>query len=445
MKNSLEYDVVVVGASVGGCTAAILYARHGLKVALVEKSADLAHYKKLCTHYLQPAAVGTIRRLGLAALIEEAGGLRNDLEVWTEWGWIRGTDSTTPGHGYNIRRQTMDPLLRRLAVETPGVTFHPGTSVCGLLRGPHGRIAGVSVEARGGRSELSASLVVAADGKASRLAELAAVKAQVHENNRFSYFTYYRGVPLSTQATSHYWHLQPNLAYAFRNDDDTTLLGILLPKDELRAFKSDPMGNFRRFWDRVPHAPRIGTARPICELRGITEIANQWRPASAPGIAFVGDAAMVLDPIWGTGCGFAFLSADWLVEQTAPVLAAGGCGLRALDQGLERYRKQHRARTRWHYAHITSFSRVRPHSLPERLVFSAATRDVAMANRVMSYFSRTVGPLHLATLPALCRAALVNLGILDRARQFRAIWAGGRNQASDHGSALVPLVEPSGT
>ena len=56
MTTPSKYDVVVVGASVGGCTAAILYARHGLNVALVEKSRDVAHYKKVCTHYLQPLA-----------------------------------------------------------------------------------------------------------------------------------------------------------------------------------------------------------------------------------------------------------------------------------------------------------------------------------------------------------------------------------------------------
>jgi flavin-dependent dehydrogenase len=445
MVDPMTYDVIVAGASVGGCTAAILYARRGLRVALVERSTDPAHYKKLCTHYLQPAAVGTIQKLGLATLIEEAGGLRNDLEVWTEWGWIRGTDPAQPGHGYNIRRQTLDPILRRLAIETPGVAFHGGTSVCGLLRDALGRVAGVMVESRAGRAELHAPLVVAADGRSSRVAALAGVEPRVHENNRFSYFTYYRGVPLSTQASSHYWHLQPNLAYAFCNDDDTTLLGILLPKSELRTFKSDPTGNFRRFWDGVPHAPRIGAARPICELRGITEIANQWRPAAAPGLAFVGDAAMVLDPIWGTGCSFAFLSADWLVEQTAAALS-GDLDLEALDRGLERYRRQHRQRTRWHYAHITSFSRVRPHSLLERLVFSAATRDAGLANRVMAYFGRTVGPLHLTTPTALCRAALVNLGVFDLGRRLRGAWSGDGAAERERGTGVLPLAtEPSGT
>ena len=188
-------------------------------------------------------------------------------------------------------------------------------------------------------------------------------------------------------------------------------------KGALREFKADPMGNFRRFWEKVPDPPLIGNASPISELRGITEIPNQWRPAAAPGIAFVGDAAMVLDPIWGTGCGFAFLSADWLVEHTAPAFGAGKDMLRTLDRGLESYRKVHRSRTRWHYAHIASFSKVRDYNMFERLVFSAATRDAKLATQVLTYLSRAVGPFHLISPAALCRAAMVNLGAMLSGRK----------------------------
>ena len=117
------------------------------------------------------------------------------------------------------------------------------------------------------------------------------------------------------------------------------------------------------------------------------------------------------------------------MEQTAPAFGAGKHVLKVLDQGLERYRKQHRSRTRWHFAHISSFAQVRPHNLLERLVFSAATRDTRIANRVMSYFGRTVGPSHLITPTALGRAALVNLGVLGFGRR---------------GDVALPLViEPS--
>ena len=51
-----RFDVVVVGASLAGCTAATLYARQGLSVALVESHRDPAHYKRACTHFIQSTA-----------------------------------------------------------------------------------------------------------------------------------------------------------------------------------------------------------------------------------------------------------------------------------------------------------------------------------------------------------------------------------------------------
>jgi choline dehydrogenase-like flavoprotein len=46
-----DFDAVVVGASVAGCTAARLFAQRGARVALVERRPDLDAYKTVCTHY----------------------------------------------------------------------------------------------------------------------------------------------------------------------------------------------------------------------------------------------------------------------------------------------------------------------------------------------------------------------------------------------------------
>ena len=78
-----HYDVAIVGASIAGCTAATLYARAGLKIALIERDSSLDAYKKPCTHYIQASATPTIQRLGLAERIEAAGGMRNCIDLWT--------------------------------------------------------------------------------------------------------------------------------------------------------------------------------------------------------------------------------------------------------------------------------------------------------------------------------------------------------------------------
>ena len=124
------FDVVVVGASAAGCTAAKLYAERGARVALVERRPDIGAYKVVCTHYIQPSATPTLERLGLVAEIEARGAVRNPIDVWTPYsGWIRHRADTP--HGYNVTRGTLDPLLRRMTAETPGVELLLGQTATG--------------------------------------------------------------------------------------------------------------------------------------------------------------------------------------------------------------------------------------------------------------------------------------------------------------------------
>lgn len=407
-----QFDVVIVGASVGGCTAATLYARRGLNVALLERTDDEEHYKKLCTHFIQPGAVGILQKLGLDKKIEAAGGVRNVLEAWTRWGWLRASGTDAVGYGYNIRRQTLDPLLRAMALETPGVHYFPGTNANSLLRDGEGRICGVAVDDV--QTEFVAPLLIAADGRNSRLAEMAKIPAKTHPNERFNYFRYYRGLSLRSDCNSRYWHLHPNMAYAFHNDDNTTLLGISLPHSKLPEFKKDIEGNYCKFWAEIPDGPEFKGAEPASEMLGIIKIDNSWRPASVPGMALVGDSATVLDPIWGTGCCFAFKAADWLVDLTAPCLADPRCKPRDMDRALRQYRKMHRANVRGHYWHIASFAKIRDMTLSERLLFSAATRDTDVADCILRYMGRSEGITHLASSSGLLRALLVNLGLVSK-------------------------------
>src|SRR2546429_7013600 len=123
MYDGARYEVAVVGASLAGCTPATLLARQGARVAILERHADPDFYKVLCTHFIQASATPTIERLGLAEKIEAAGGVRNRLEVWSRYGWLRpelGSDYAHPKYGYGIRRGKPDPMLRRLAAATAG-------------------------------------------------------------------------------------------------------------------------------------------------------------------------------------------------------------------------------------------------------------------------------------------------------------------------------------
>lgn len=83
-----EYDVVISGASLAGSAAAILLARRGARVALLERRSDPEAYKVLCTHSITANAYPVLDELGLVPALEKAGAVRNDARWYTRWGWI---------------------------------------------------------------------------------------------------------------------------------------------------------------------------------------------------------------------------------------------------------------------------------------------------------------------------------------------------------------------
>ncbi len=400
-----DYDAVIVGGSLAGCAAATLLARQGARVAVLERSPRPDAYKTVCTHFIQASATPVLERLGLVEEIEAAGGVRNGGEIWTRWGWVRPRPE--PGgelpYGYDIRRQKLDPMVRALARRTPGVDYHAGASVTGLLRDATGRPGGVRVTSRdGGERETTARVVVGADGRDSRVARMAGAPGRVRPHNRFAYFAYYRDLPLPTGNLSQLWLLDPDVAYAFPNDDGLTLLAAMPHRDRLPAFKADLEGAFERYFAGLPDAPPLERAERVSPVLGKLEMPNVSRPAARRGVAFVGDAALATDPVWGVGCGFALQSAEWLADHLGGPLATGG----DVDAALERYRRTHRRRLAGHHFLIADYASGRRFSPVERLLFRAAARDPWAARQLHAFGNRMIGPGRLFTPRTLARMAL---------------------------------------
>ncbi|MDX1523786.1 MAG: NAD(P)/FAD-dependent oxidoreductase, partial [Anaerolineae bacterium] len=301
MSNQTKtYDVAIIGASVAGCSAAILFARKGLRVALIERNPDIDAYKKVCTHYIQATATPVLKKLGVDKAIEAAGGIRNGIDVWTRYGWIKPVPNNQ-FYGYNIRRQVFDPMLRRQAAATPNVDFLPGTTLRDLII-EDDRVVGIRLGERNKPDrELRANLVVGADGRNSRTAKLAQATAEITPNNRFIYFAYFKNLTLATGLRNQVWYLDPEVAYALPNDNGLTLLACAVPKTKLAEFKQDVQGNYTKFFDRLPNGPNLRAAEQVSEVLGMLDMPLISRRLTAPGLALVGDAAMAPDPVWGNG------------------------------------------------------------------------------------------------------------------------------------------------
>ncbi|MGW4898695.1 NAD(P)/FAD-dependent oxidoreductase [Kitasatospora sp. NPDC004240] len=401
-----DYDVVIGGASLAGSAAAILLARRGARVALLERRSDADAYKVLCTHSITANAYPVLGELGLVAALEEAGALRNDARWYTRWGWIH--PRPVPGgpdlpYGYNVRRSVLDPLIRSHAARTPGVDLLLAHRVVALLR-EGGRTVGVRASTPQGEREIRARLVVGADGKDSTVAKLAAQPTRVHENARFGYLAHFRDLPLHG-GIGQTWFLEPDMAYAFPNDDGVTVLAVLPDKKHLPAFREDLEGSFYAFVRALPQAPPIDSAERVSKIIGAVDYPLHSREPVAPGLALIGDAALTGDPLWGVGCGWALQSAQWLAHTTAPAVTGHG----DLDASLAAYARHHRRRLRGYQYLAADFATARPFNPVERLMFSAAARDASLARHMHLFASRLIGPGRFLSPAAVARAAAVNL------------------------------------
>jgi menaquinone-9 beta-reductase len=399
-----DYDAVIVGASIAGCTTAILLGRAGARVALVEKQPDPNAFKRICSHFIQSSAVPTLERLELLGPIEAAGGTRPYFRAWTRWGWIEAPKDRSVA-SVNLRRERLDPLVRETAAAAPGVDLLLGQTAQELLHdGPDGAVSGVVVRDKtGAETRLRARLTIGADGRDSRIAELARVPVKTTPHGRFAYGGYFEGPPPAGAPDGSIWMLDPQFAAAFPTDSGLIFYAAMGTMDRLPEFRRDPAAALVKWCADVPEAPPIRESRLVEPVMGKLDMTNRLRRPVAPGLALVGDAALAIDPLWGVGCGFAFQSGEWLADSVAPALLRG----EPLEAGLARYRKRYARGLNGHARVMVGYATGRKLDAGERLLFSATARDEKLAVRFDAFGSRRIGPGRMlaTTVP---RAIYVN-------------------------------------
>ena len=167
------YDVIVVGGRVAGASTALLLARAGLSVALVERGRRGSD--TLSTHALMRAGVLQLSRWGVLDGIVAAGTPAVRRTVFHHADGEDVDVTIRPRSGvdalYAPRRHLLDRLLVEAAEEAGARVLH-GATVTSLRLDATGRVTGVVGRTEGGaRLDLAAGLTIGADGIRSRVAE----------------------------------------------------------------------------------------------------------------------------------------------------------------------------------------------------------------------------------------------------------------------------------
>ena len=398
------YDAVVVGASIAGCTTAIMFGRGGLRVALVERSRHLEAYKALCGHWILGGAKRTLERLGLWEEMLAHGAEAALPDMWSAGGWLTLPPDADIPEAICLRRKTLDPMLRRIAGATPGVDLLMGHQALGLVEDGAG-VVGVRVATPDGdERELQGRLVVGADGHRSKVAELAGVEGDVAPNERFFVWVYYRGVRFPRPGRAFVWRLDPDVAVAVPAGDGLTLVGAFAAKSRLAEFAGDRVAALERFVADLPDAPDLSAAERVSPAIGTSDYPFVRRhPAPRPGLALVGDAAMASDPTPAVGCGWAFRSAEWLADAVIPVLA-GGAGDADLAAALARYCDAHRfAEEHDDLGRMDALAR--PATRGQQAIMALARHDPEVARLLGLVAMRVVSPSVLRDPEVAARAA----------------------------------------
>src|SRR5438874_670467 len=204
------FDVVVVGARIAGAATAMLLARRGARVALVDRSQVGADTTS--THALMRAGVLQLHRWGLLDRVRAAGTPPvhrttfhyQDAVVPITIKPSNGVDAL-----YAPRRTVIDPILVNAAIEA-GVDVRFGVTVTGLTRGRGGRPDSVTgTDADGRQFTIPARSVVGADGFRSTIARL--VQAPVeHVGQHASAITY--GYWTGAHVDGYEWIFRPDAA-----------------------------------------------------------------------------------------------------------------------------------------------------------------------------------------------------------------------------------------
>lgn len=325
------FDVVVVGARCAGAPLAMLLAREGLSVCLLDRSRFPSEVPS--THAIQPNGVAALDRFGLAGDVRATGAppilqAKIDIDgVVLDYTQGPGFEEKAGSPMFCVRRSTLDVLLAEAAVGA-GAEFRPGTTVTGLLM-EGGRVTGV--ETPGG--PITASLVVGADGPHSTVARLAGAREyHVTPPGRMFIWGYFEGV---TGSPLRIWlgKAMDTALLAAPTDGDLFLVAVVPSQADKERCLSDTsvalMQGLRCFDDV---AGVVGHGRLTGPVRTMTRWHGYFREASGPGWVLVGDAGHFKDPTPGQGIADAFRQ----VERLAPAIVAGLAG-GALDVRLREW------------------------------------------------------------------------------------------------------------
>jgi 2-polyprenyl-6-methoxyphenol hydroxylase-like FAD-dependent oxidoreductase len=326
-----KWDAIIVGARCAGSPTAMLLARKGYRVLLVD-SAEFPS-DTISTHLLHPPAVAALERWGLLDKLK-ATHCPAIAKYMFDFGpiVISGAPRTDAGLvACCPRRTVLDKLLVDAASEA-GAEVRERFTVDQIIRDGD-RVTGIRGHSNGKTVTESARVVIGADGRHSMVAK-AVSPEQYNEKPpvQVSYYTYFSNLPTDTFET----YVRPHRGWAVvPTHDGLTVVIVARPIAEFEENRKNIEENYFKTFDLVPaFAERIRSAKREAQFSG-TSVSGYFRKPFGSGWALVGDAGYNKDFIPAMGILDAFRDA----ELCANAMDETFSGKRTFEDALSAYQR----------------------------------------------------------------------------------------------------------
>jgi flavin-dependent dehydrogenase len=324
--NRRRHDVVVVGARVAGSATAMLLARLGHDVVVVDQATFPSD--TVSTHSIARSGVVQLRRWGLLEAVLDSGAPAIRQVTFNAGG---ESVSRTIKHKAGVdlvvapRRYALDTILAA-AAERAGAEVRPGVTMTGVQRDGHGRVVGVCGQDRAGAPvEVGARYVIGADGLGSRVARsVGAAITQARPAGGAAQYAYYEGIGWSGLE---FFVAARSFAGVFPTHRGQACIWVCTPAADARTVRRRTGSREEAFGELLERsapqlAERLRQARRTSPVQGMLRQPNQVRQGFGPGWALVGDAGYYRDAVTAYGISDAFHHAELLAVALDQALRA---------------------------------------------------------------------------------------------------------------------------
>ena len=319
----------MVGAGPAGAATALLLARFGVDVRLVERERSFERVFR--GEGLMPLGIDALIEMGLEGVLQSVPGRRVDSwDIWIDGEEVFVIPEPVEELGERAVRVVSQPaLLEEIVAEAkgrPSFSFERGTRVRDLIRDEGGRIVGAELETGKGPEQALADLVIGCDGRGSLVRKRAGLELELLPE-QYDVLWFKLPAPerlrercsimIAVAAKEH-----PVLCYT--SWDGRLQYGLVMPKGGLKEIREkDWIGQAVRSapsWlaeHVVAHRDRIEGSSKLNVLVGR---APEW---AAPGMLLLGDAAHPMSPVRAQGINLALRDAVVAANHLVPVLREG--------------------------------------------------------------------------------------------------------------------------